>query len=93
MDDELQGREEEASSLLATVGNEFEADIICERLAEGGIIAAVQASGRGNAFAGGRDIYVQEHDLERAREILQDAEEVSDEELTELSERGDADDG
>lgn len=67
--------------------NEFVADAVCEQLIEGGVQPrSVAASAKPGTLAGGRDIYVADGDLERARQILKDAEEVSDEQLAELSE-------
>ncbi|MHB8532481.1 MAG: putative signal transducing protein [Solirubrobacteraceae bacterium] len=59
---------------LTTAGNEFEADMIRERLAEAGIAVLVEHDG--NPRAGGigpRDIYVDAAVFERAREALQDS--------------------
>jgi Putative prokaryotic signal transducing protein len=60
--------------VLTTAGNEFEADMVCGLLSEAGIRAMQQLSNTGVAGrvggGGARDIYVEERDLERAREIL-----------------------
>lgn len=59
--------------VVTTVTNEPEASMICELLAQSGI-GAIQklGSGVGSAWggAGPRDVYVEEADLERAREVL-----------------------
>jgi hypothetical protein len=73
------------SRYLTKAGNAFEARIICERLAEAGIPAQVQGFIEGGMSAG--DIYVDERNLDNAREILKTAQDVSEEELIELSEQ------
>jgi hypothetical protein len=75
------------SEYLMTVANEFEADMILSRLAEAGVRAVQEGplGPRAEGF-GTRDIYVEEIDLDRAREALEAAEDISEEELAELSE-------
>ncbi len=75
--------------VIAGAQNQPQAELIVERLAAEGITAIAQLSSGNPEFGagGGRTIYVQEHDAERAREILAvDAQPFSDEELTRLSE-------
>jgi len=82
------------SSHLVTASNEFEAEIIRERLAEAGIIAVVERNIGPRAYAGGhRDVFVEEDDLERAREVLKAVEDVDEDELTRLSEESSAERG
>jgi hypothetical protein len=63
--------------VLTTTTNEFEADLVCGLLSDAGIQAMQQLTntGIGGRVGGGgaRDVYVEERDLERAREILKDA--------------------
>lgn len=67
--------------------NEFVAGAVCQQLIEGGVQPlSVGASAKPGTLSGGRDIYVEDADLERARQILKEAEGVSDEQLAELSE-------
>ena len=73
---------------LTTASSEFEAEIILERLSEAGVQAVQQGPLAPRVgYPGGRDIYVEEQDLDRARAALKAAEGFSEEELTELSER------
>jgi hypothetical protein len=58
-----------AARLLTTVSNEAEAHMLLERLSEAG----VRAWPSGLPQFPARDIYVEEADLERAREALQAA--------------------
>jgi hypothetical protein len=75
------------SSYLTTASNEFEAQIIAERLEEAGI-SAIQKSPLGPRWGDGgrRDLYVEDRDLARARQTLKDAEATSEQELDRLSE-------
>jgi hypothetical protein len=79
----------DALKVIATAANQAEGELIVARLAQAGVSAIEQrASGLPEFGAsGGRYIYVQAADLERARAVL-DVEEppFSDEELTRLSE-------
>ncbi len=74
--------------VLTTVGNEAEAEMVGERLSEAGIAHSARMASGGIRLgaAGGRDIYVEAQDLERAREVLEADEGFSDEELARLSE-------
>lgn len=75
---------------VAGARNEPEAELIVQRLAATGISAVSQLSSGNPEFgsSGGRTIYVEEAEVERARAALADAEpEFTDEELAELSER------
>jgi hypothetical protein len=58
--------------VLTTAGNEPEASLICQRLAEEGIPASQQRSIGGPEWglSGTRYVYVREADLERARDLL-----------------------
>ncbi len=73
---------------LASAANELEADMIIARLAEAGIRAwpsDAGAFGRGGG-AGPRDVYVEDADLTRARQTLEEAESISEADLIALSE-------
>lgn len=71
---------------LIKARNEFMAEIICQRLMEGGVQPlSLGTSARPSSLAGGRDIYVEDRDIERAQGILKAAETVSEDELTKLS--------
>lgn len=75
---------------VAGAQNEPQAELIVQRLAEAGISAVSHLSSGNPEFgsSGGRTIYVEEADVERARAALADAEpEFTDEELGELSEQ------
>ena len=73
---------------LTTASNEFEADIILSRLDEAGIHAWESNSLGGPAgSAGPRDVYVDDDvDLERAKDVLREAQNVAEEELDEFAE-------
>lgn len=58
--------------------------MICQRLTDAGI-QPLASGASGKLTTGSQDIYVQDTDLDRARAVLKDAEAVSDQELTELS--------
>jgi hypothetical protein len=76
--------------VVAGAPNQPQADLIVERLAEIGIAAISQLSLGNPEFgaAGGRTIYVEERDVERAKALLAVEEPpISDEELTRLSEQ------
>jgi hypothetical protein len=76
--------------VVAGASNQPQADLIVGRLAEIGISAVSQLSLSNPEMgaSGGRMVYVEERDVERARELLA-AEEppFSDEELAQLSEQ------
>ena len=75
--------------IVAGAQNQPQAELIVERLAAAGITAISQFSSGNPEFGagGGRMVYVEERDAERAREVLAgDEQPVSDEELTRLSE-------
>jgi hypothetical protein len=74
--------------IVTTVGNETEATIVSGRLSDAGIRSMRQPVGRGVSWGvgGAQNVYVQEEDLQRAREIL-NAEVVSEEELVDEEER------
>ena len=65
-----------------------EADLICERLLAEGIPAEAQRSIGGPTWgeSGARYVYVAPENAPRARELLQAAEDVSEDELAKLSE-------
>jgi hypothetical protein len=72
---------------LTTPRNEIEADIILSRLREAGISGWESNSlGGPQGSAGPRDIYVDDADVERAREVLRAAQDVDEGELEELAE-------
>jgi len=73
--------------ILTTVGNEAEAEMVAERLSEAGIRHMSRTAGGGIRLgaAAARDVYVEERDLDRARDALKADEGFSDEELARLS--------
>ncbi|HXB16816.1 MAG TPA: DUF2007 domain-containing protein [Solirubrobacteraceae bacterium] len=74
---------------VAGAFNEPEAELIVQQLAAVGISAVSQLSSGNPEFgaSGGRTIYVDERDVERARAALANAQaDISDEQLAELSE-------
>ncbi len=73
--------------IVATVGNEAEAEMVAERLSEAGIrhMSRMASGGIRLGAAAARDLYVDARDLERAREVLKLDEGFSDEELARLS--------
>jgi hypothetical protein len=73
--------------IVATAGNETEAEMIAEWLAEAGIRSMPQMSSRGIRLgaAAERDIYVDADDYDRALEVI-NGEVPSEAELAELSE-------
>jgi hypothetical protein len=71
--------------VLTTVSDELEGTLICGRLSEAGI--SHRLSGAGARFAGGtRSIWVEQRDLDRARDVLKASEGFSEEDLAQLSE-------
>jgi hypothetical protein len=55
---------------LITAPNEFVADMICQRLVEGGVQPlSLGTSSRPSSLAGGRDVYVGDGELDLARQI------------------------
>jgi hypothetical protein len=74
--------------IVTSVSNEPEAAMVCDLLSQAGIGAIQkQSSGVGSAWSGAgvRDVYVEEQDLDRAREVL-NVEGTSEEELTQEEE-------
>lgn len=64
---------------LITAPNEFVADIICQRLLEGGVQPlSIGTSVISSSLAGGRDIYVEDKELEHAQRILKEMETTAD---------------
>jgi hypothetical protein len=85
--------------VAATASNGAEADLICQRLAQAGIVAVAQRSIGGPEWgmSGTQYVYVEPADLDRAREVLGAPDELSEDELARLSQEaptreGDADD-
>jgi len=79
----------DALKVIATAANQPEGELIVARLAQAGVSAIEQRASGNPEFggSGGRYIYVQETDLERARAVLAvDQPPFSDEELARLSE-------
>jgi hypothetical protein len=71
-------------TVVATVNNELEATVVCGRLSDAGIQSMQRPSAhQGGTWnpAGARDVCVADRDLDRAREVLQADEGVSEEEL------------
>jgi transcriptional/translational regulatory protein YebC/TACO1 len=72
----------DALQIVTSVASEPEGELIVERLKEAGISAISQRT-----IGGARNVFVDEQDLERAREVLAaDEGTFSDEELARLSE-------
>jgi hypothetical protein len=73
--------------VVTSVSSEPEAQLISARLSEAGVQAIARRSIGGPEWgvSGARDVYVEEHDLRRAREILAADESVSEDELADLS--------
>ena len=79
----------DALKKVTTVTSQPEAELIVERLNAAGISAIAQRTIGGPewGFSGAQDVFVDEEDLERARELLASEEGTfSDEELGRLSE-------
>jgi hypothetical protein len=75
------------SEYLMTASSEFESEVIRERIAEAGITVLVEGQQNPRAHLGsGRAVYVEARDLERARQVLAEAENVDEDELARLSE-------
>jgi hypothetical protein len=74
--------------LLTSTAAPFEADVIVGRLTDAGIAAFVKApiQSRMGDVVGGRDVYVEEALLDRAREVLAEGSGVSEDELARLAE-------
>ncbi|HEX3510258.1 MAG TPA: DUF2007 domain-containing protein [Solirubrobacteraceae bacterium] len=74
--------------LLASTPTDFEAEVIVGRLADEDIAAEIRGGlmTRGGYVQGGRDVFVAEEDLERARAVLSAAQGIGEDELAELSE-------
>jgi hypothetical protein len=76
--------------VIATAANQAEGELIVARLAQAGVSAIEQRASGNPEFggSGGRYIYVQAAELERARTVLAvDEPPFSDEELGQLSEQ------
>jgi hypothetical protein len=73
--------------IVTTVSNEAEAEMVAERLSEAGIrhMTRTASGGIRLGVAAARDVYVEEQDLDRAREVLKLDEGFSEEELARLS--------
>jgi hypothetical protein len=65
----------EPLTIVTTAGDEMEADMVCGLLADVGIHSMQRPAARGGQWNPGMpcDVYVAEHDLERAREVLRDS--------------------
>ncbi len=89
MADEHHGSED-TLEVAGTASSEIEADLLRQRLAAAGIQAVSQRSIGGPQWgvSGGQYVYVEAADLDRARAILSAPEDVSDEDLTDLSQGG-----
>lgn len=73
---------------LTTASTEAEAEIICSRLRSAGIVAVIQGGTialRARALRA-RDIYVDDHDLDAARELCNGSEGISEADLIEAEE-------
>ena len=77
----------EELKIVTTVSNEAEAEMVAERLSEAGIrhMSRTASGGIRLGAAAARDVYVEEQDLERAREVLEADAGFSEEELARLS--------
>jgi len=73
--------------VVTSVRSEPEAALVSARLSEAGIQAISQRSIGGPEWgvSGARDVYVEEQDLVRAREVLKADQGVSEDELADLS--------
>jgi hypothetical protein len=73
--------------VAATAANGAEADLICQRLREAGIVAVSQRSIGGPEWgtSGGQYVYVEARDLDRSRQLLA-SQDISDAELDKLAE-------
>ena len=78
---------DETLKILATVSNEAEAGMVGDRLSEAGIRHTARLASGGIALgaAAAQDVYVDEQDLDRAREVLEADKGFSEEELARLS--------
>ncbi len=74
--------------LLTTVNGQPVAEIVCAQLREAGIrvVNKGYALSAERATFGPQDIYVEERDLDRAREVLKAAEGVSEDDLIKAEE-------
>jgi hypothetical protein len=78
----------DALKLLTTASNASEAEIISARLAEAGIQAIVPGGDLPQLGAGGAGaIYIEDEDLDRAREAMKAAESISEDELIQAEEQ------
>jgi hypothetical protein len=85
-------RTEAVAHTLTTASNELEADIILSRLEEAGIHGWESNSLGGRpGSVGPRDIYVDDAELEQARRVLKEAQEVDAAELDRLADPRGAD--
>lgn len=77
------------SRFLVSAKGELEVVTIRDRLSEAGIPVVVQSSLEdvGVPLASSRDIYVNDEDLERAKTVLAEGADFSDDELAALSQR------
>lgn len=75
--------------VVATAASEPEADLIVQRLAQGGITATSQRTIGGPEWgtSGSQYIYVAAAQRERAREVLKSTEGISEEQLARLSQQ------
>jgi hypothetical protein len=72
--------------VLTTAGNEIELDLLLARLRGAGIRCMHSPGGPKSGLSGGRDILVEEDDLDRAREVLKAEEgDFDEDELARLS--------
>ena len=80
--------DDEDLRVAATAANGAEADLICQRLKEAGIVAVSQRSIGGPEWgtSGGQYVYVEARDLDRSRQVLSASQDVSDAELDRLAE-------
>lgn len=79
--------------IVTSVSNEAEAQMVGERLSEAGIRFSIRMASGGIQLgaAAARDVYVEAHDLDRARDVLTVDESFSEEELARLSDEAGAD--
>jgi hypothetical protein len=73
--------------VVATASSGAESDLICQRLAEAGIVATSQRSIGGPQWglSGSQYVYVEPGDVDRAREILGAPDGLTEDELARLS--------
>jgi hypothetical protein len=85
---ERKSKQREKLQVAATAPSVPEAEVICQRLADAGIHGIWQRTKGGPEWglSGAQYVYVEADQLERAREILEADEDISEEELIRAAE-------